>query len=113
MAPAVTDGPKLALKFELPCDAVTVYPVMGEPPSEAGASHVTLTLPSPAVAVTFCGAPGLPDWSPRRSVNRSPGLIVIGSPAGPSSRENVTVEGPNSIGEKWPCTSVTSSGAPA
>ena len=42
MAPAVTDGPKLALKFELPCDAVTVYPVMGEPPSLAGASHVTL-----------------------------------------------------------------------
>src|SRR5882762_9405435 len=111
MAPEVAGGPKVALKFDAPCEAVTVYPVIGDPPSEAGASHVTLTLPSPAVAVTFWGAAGLPNWSLRRSVSRSPGLIVIGSPAGPPSRENVIVEGPNSIGQKWPCTSEMSSRA--
>src|SRR3954463_8241208 len=109
MAPEVADGPKLALKFELPWEAVTVYPVMGDPPSEAGASHVTLTLPSPAVAVMFSGAEGLPDGSPRREVIRSPGLMVSGAPVRPSSRANVIVEGPNSSGEKWPPTSVTSS----
>src|SRR5882762_10414459 len=109
MAPEVTDGPKLALKFELLWEAVTVYPVIGDPPSEVGASHVTLTLPSPAVAVTFSGAEGLPEGSPRRTVIWSPGLIASGAPVRPSSRANVIVDGPNSSGEKWPCTSVISS----
>src|SRR4051812_2812483 len=31
---------------------------MGEPPTYAGASHVTVACPSPPVACTFCGAAG-------------------------------------------------------
>ncbi len=38
--------------------AVTVYPVIDRPPSDAGALQVTATLESPAVAATFNGAVG-------------------------------------------------------
>jgi hypothetical protein len=38
--------------------AVTVYDVIGEPPSEAGAVQVTVACPSPAVALTSVGASG-------------------------------------------------------
>ncbi|MGB7962838.1 MAG: hypothetical protein WCF12_07765 [Propionicimonas sp.] len=38
--------------------AVTVYPVIGAPPSEAGAAQATAALPSPGTAVTRSGAPG-------------------------------------------------------
>src|SRR5436309_2623148 len=40
-------------------EEVTVYPVMGLPPSEAGGNHVTLAWPSPAAAVTFVGGDGV------------------------------------------------------
>ena len=39
-------------------DEVTVYPVTGAPPSEAGASHITVALASPAVADAAEGADG-------------------------------------------------------
>jgi hypothetical protein len=38
-------------------DAVTVYPVIADPPFEAGAFQVTVACPLPAVAVTPVGAP--------------------------------------------------------
>ena len=38
----------------------TVYPVIGEPPSEAGAVKAIEALPLPAVAVPMVGAPGAP-----------------------------------------------------
>ena len=40
---------------------VTVYPVIAEPPFEAGATHVTVACPFPAVAVNPVGAPGGPN----------------------------------------------------
>ena len=39
-------------------DEVTVYPVIGEPPSEEGATHDTTADPLPATAVTNVGADG-------------------------------------------------------
>jgi hypothetical protein len=41
-----------------PCVAVTVYPVMGEPPSETGAVHDTVVPPSIGAALTEVGGPG-------------------------------------------------------
>src|SRR5438552_7064332 len=38
---------------------VTVYPVMGLPPSEAGSDHVTVARPSPAAAMTSVGGDGV------------------------------------------------------
>jgi hypothetical protein len=84
------------LKFDVFRDAVTVYPVMGDPPSYAGGSQVTLTFPAPAVAVTFWGALGVPS----RTVAWSPGLIVTGPPREPSARENVNVDRPKRSGSK-------------
>ena len=43
-----------------PPEALTVYPVIGEPPSDAGAVHETAAPIFPAMAVTALGAPGLP-----------------------------------------------------
>lgn len=37
---------------------VTAYPVTADPPSDAGAVHVTVAEPSPAIADTDVGAPG-------------------------------------------------------
>ena len=42
----------------LPGDAATFYDVIAPPPVEAGAVHVTVACPLPAVAVTPVGAPG-------------------------------------------------------
>jgi hypothetical protein len=42
----------------VPAEDVTVYPVIGLPPLDAGAAHVTTAVPSPAVAATETGAPG-------------------------------------------------------
>jgi hypothetical protein len=42
-----------------PWEAVTVYPVTGEPPSEIGAVHDTVAPPSIGAAVTEVGGPGL------------------------------------------------------
>src|SRR5581483_5981533 len=113
MVPDVAPAPKLARKLELLCDAVTVQVVIGDPPSDAGAAQVTFTLPSPAVAVTACGAPGVPDWSARWRVIASPGLTVTGSLGAPSSTENVNADGPNSSGAKCPPVSAMSSVAVA
>jgi hypothetical protein len=41
-----------------PGDDVTAYPVTGEPPSSAGATHDTVACPFPGNAVTAVGAPG-------------------------------------------------------
>ena len=38
--------------------AVTVYPVITDPPSDGGAFQVTVACASPAVAETLVGAPG-------------------------------------------------------
>jgi len=37
---------------------VTVYVMLGSPPSEAGGENATTSWPSPGVAVMFCGAEG-------------------------------------------------------
>jgi hypothetical protein len=37
---------------------LAAYPVMGDPPSDAGAANARLTLPLPAVAASAVGAPG-------------------------------------------------------
>ncbi len=37
---------------------MTRYPVIGRPPSWAGATHETVTPPSPAVPTTFVAAAG-------------------------------------------------------
>ena len=41
-----------------PGDAVTVYPVIADPPFEAGATQLTVAEASPAIAVAPVGAPG-------------------------------------------------------
>ncbi len=41
-----------------PGDEVTVYPVIGDPPLDAGATQVTVAWALPAVAETPVGAPG-------------------------------------------------------
>ena len=41
-----------------PGEAVAVYEVTAEPPSEAGALHVTVAWPLPAIAATAAGAAG-------------------------------------------------------
>ena len=50
-----------------PGAATAVYPMIGEPPSEADAVHATSTTASPAVAVTPVGAPGTSTMSIRWS----------------------------------------------
>ena len=50
-------APVVVHVFAVPLD-VTVYPVMGEPPLLAGASHDTVTCPLPATPVTPPGAVG-------------------------------------------------------
>ena len=51
-------GPLSQLAVAPPGLAVTVYPVIGEPPSDEGVLQVTVTCPSPAVAETLVGASG-------------------------------------------------------
>jgi hypothetical protein len=43
----------------LPLDGVTIYPVIGEPPLEAGALQETIAEFNPATAATPVGAPGM------------------------------------------------------
>src|SRR5260370_22365592 len=50
----------LALAVSPPGDEVTVYPLIWDPPLEAGAVQVTVAWALPAVAVTAGGAPGGP-----------------------------------------------------
>jgi hypothetical protein len=42
----------------VPDGGVTVYPVIGELPFEMGGCQLRLTVPSPGIALTFCGGPG-------------------------------------------------------
>ena len=44
---------------ELPTEGTTMYDVIVAPPFEAGASQETVTVPFPARATTFVGAPGV------------------------------------------------------
>src|SRR5438270_450774 len=53
-----------------PFDDVNVYPVIGVPPSDAGATHVTVAEPSPGVAVMPDGAPGGVAADPRATTFR-------------------------------------------
>jgi hypothetical protein len=54
-----TSHDKLVLVQDLaPGDEVTEYPVIGAPPSEAGADHDTVADSTPATANTPFGAPG-------------------------------------------------------
>src|SRR5260370_40582659 len=50
----------VAVAVNPPGDEVTLYPVIGDPPLEAGAVQVTVAWALPAVAVTAVGAPGGP-----------------------------------------------------
>src|ERR1035437_3034199 len=50
--------PMIVLKLAPPGDAVTVYPVIAEPPLLTGAVHDTTAWAFPGVAVTAIGAPG-------------------------------------------------------
>jgi phosphoribosylcarboxyaminoimidazole (NCAIR) mutase len=52
------DRPPPVTHVAPPGEAVTVYPVIGLPPSEDGAIHMTSAEALPAVAVTPVGAPG-------------------------------------------------------
>ena len=49
--------------------AVTVYPVITDPPSEDGAVQVTVACVLPAVAETLVGTPG--------TVERAPGVTAL------------------------------------
>src|SRR5450432_1926606 len=51
-------GEIAAVPVKLPGVDVAVYPVIGDPPSEAGAVNDTVACPLPAVAVPMVGAPG-------------------------------------------------------
>jgi hypothetical protein len=42
----------------VPMYGVTMYPVSGEPPFDAGAFHDTAACPAPGAAAAFVGAPG-------------------------------------------------------
>ena len=53
-------GPEDQVQVLPPGVAVTVYPVIGEPPFEAGADHDTSTAALPATAVGAIGAVGDP-----------------------------------------------------
>src|SRR5258708_27611169 len=54
----------LALAVIPPGDEVTVYPVIGDPPLDAGATQVTVAWALPAVAQTPVGAPPRPPPAP-------------------------------------------------
>jgi hypothetical protein len=56
--PVTTIGLDWPVAVLPPGDAVTVYEVIGAPPSDTGAANVTVALASPADAVTPVGAPG-------------------------------------------------------
>ena len=64
------------LKLSTPSVAVTVYALIGSPPSEAGAVQLTSTTPSPGAADTMVGAPG--------TVAGATGVAATGVEAGPS-----------------------------
>src|SRR5258708_1382277 len=53
-------GVPVAVALSQPGDEVTVYPLIWDPPLEAGAVQVTVAWALPAVAVTAVGAPGGP-----------------------------------------------------
>jgi len=53
--------------------AMTLYPMMAEPPSLAGASQATTAEPSPGIAVTPVGTPG--------------GVVVVASSRGEARRQ--------------------------
>jgi hypothetical protein len=44
---------------EFPTEGTTIYDVIAEPPSEAGADQETVTEAFPATATTFVGTPGV------------------------------------------------------
>ena len=54
----MTMGDELPPAVMRPGEEVTVYPVIAEPPFDAGAVKATETFPLPAVAVPTVGAPG-------------------------------------------------------
>ena len=58
VSPVTVHGEDAQVAVMPPGDEVTVYPVIGAPPFEAGAVKVTLAEPFPAVAVPMVGAPG-------------------------------------------------------
>jgi hypothetical protein len=51
-------GELVPVPVKPPGELVTVYPVMGDPPLEAGAVKLTVAEALPAVAVTPVGEPG-------------------------------------------------------
>ena len=57
-AVTVADVAPVVVAVRPPGEAVTVYPVTGDPPSLAGAVHDTPAWACPPVAVTAVGAPG-------------------------------------------------------
>jgi hypothetical protein len=57
--PVIVIGESLPLAVIPPGLEVTVYPVIAEPPVEAGAVNVTVASPLPRTAETLVGAPGV------------------------------------------------------
>ena len=51
----------LGVPVQYPTYGVTTYPVITEPPSDAGGVHDTVACPFPAVAAPIVGAPGAVD----------------------------------------------------
>jgi hypothetical protein len=56
--PVTVIGELAPVPVKLPGELVTVYPVIADPPSLAGAVKVTDAVVFPAVAVPIVGAPG-------------------------------------------------------
>src|SRR5579872_4148095 len=74
--------------WRLPGVEVTVYEVMGAPPSEAGAVKLTVAWALPAVAEAPVGAPGTvaPAVPVTRNPNRSPSTHRLGELQAAASR---------------------------
>ena len=80
-SPVTVHGEEAQVAVIPPGDEVTVYPVTGAPPLEAGAVKETVADPLPAVAVPMVGAPGR--WTGWRR--------ATGPEAGPVPRALVAV----------------------
>lgn len=65
-------GMDLPVFVKPPGFEVTVYPVIGLSPSDAGGEKVTVACPFPAVAFTFVGAPGVPTEITREKIVPKP-----------------------------------------
>src|SRR6187551_3785283 len=77
VSPATISGEDDPDAVKLPGFEVTTYPVIGEPPVSAGAVNVTVTWPSPGVAVPIVGASGTVTGVPLAEVLAAPVPIAL------------------------------------